>query len=344
MPQINLLWMQMQNDIANAIPHGLVWVEEFLTSVIGMVEDGDKDAKGVKQDLISNIRQTGSAIAKFYKGTDELVAGGKPFIDVKTGHLDSAAQRIVAMMQLYQLMTRSLSMSETAEGVDPKARQSVGGIQIANNASENGTYWMEQAYGKAGIQAGEWLLSYFKKIVDDGESERLQDFIDIVGQANGMAMRSIKDIPMHKLGLYVDSGITDDQRIALINFANQMAAAGMVEPDMGIFLLTIENFKYGYAILRLKMNQTRRLKERQLQEDRAFQLQMKQSDFELELQKQQANNEAMYAMKEMQKQWDAKLLELDAILKTEGQGLIKDKITDGRIKENIVDHQLKGTV
>ncbi len=340
MPRIHLIWQQIQNELAQATPTGKVWVEEFLTGIIAMSEDTTKDAKALKSQILTKINQTGTAIAKFYGKQDELVAGGKPFVETTTKNMESAAERIVVLMQIYQMMTRALSMSETAEGVDPKSRQSLGGIQVANNASENGTYWMEEAFGKVQSQAGEWLLYYFKELVDDGDSERLQDFVDVVGQANGMALKSIKDIPMHNLGLYIDVMITDEQRAVINNMAAQMAAAGNLDPDMGVFIMSIENHKYAYAILRLKMKQKQRENIKAIEAERQFKLQMQQGEMQFEMMKQKANNDALFQIKQMEKTMEMKLTELDAILKTQGQKAIKETTTDGRIKENIVDHQL----
>lgn len=342
MPIIHLLWNQAKNDWANAMPHGLLWFEEFLTSTIAMVDEAEKDGKDLKGELINKIRQTGSGIARRFARDNEQNQGQeKPFMEIKTGHLETATERINSIMVVYQLMTRALGISEVSEGMDPKARQSLGGIQMAAEGTSNATYSIDRAYSKAIIQAGERLLYYFKEIVDEGESERLQDFVDIVGQANGMAMKSIKDIPTHKLGLRVDNIITDEQKAMVNQLASQLASAGMLEPDIALFITQVDNLKYSYAILRLKMKQKAREIEQSKQAERDYQLQLKQMDLQFVMQKQQDQNQAMFQIKEMQMQWEAKLLELETMLKTQGQSQIKDKITEGRIQEKVVDHQLK---
>lgn len=340
MPQIHLLWNQTKNDIANAIPHGLVWIEEFLTAALQITDEENEKPGELKEDIVSKIQQTGSAIVKMLNKDNEVVAGGKPFIEVKTGHLDTAISRINAIMVLYTLMTRSLSISEAAEGLDPKSRQSFAGTQLALAGSENSTFGIEKAYSKFITQGAEKLLYYFKDIVDGGDSDRLQDFMDIVGQANGMAMKSIKDIPMHKLGLTVVNEITAEQKAALNQIANQMAAAGVLDPDIAMFIITVENLKYAFAILRLKMKQKKRELDAATQAEREFQLQMKQMDLDFAMQKQSANNEDMFKIREMMKQWDAKLQELDNQFKQQGQIAAKKEITAGRIQQDLVKHEL----
>lgn len=341
MPIIHLLWNQAKNDWANAMPHGLLWFEEYLVSTVTMVDEKEMGPKDIQADMIDKIRQTGSGVAKKNNSTTgDPDRDNKPFMEIKTGHLTSAAERIVSMMNIYQLMTRALGISEVSEGVDPKARQSVGGIQLSMQGTSNATYSIGKAYGKAITQAGEWLLYYFKEIVDEGDSQRLEDFVDIVGQANGMALKSIKDIPIHKLGLRVENIITDEQKAVVNNLASQMSAAGVLSPDDALFITQIDNLKYAYAILRLKIKQKERQTAKAQEEERNYQLQMKQMDLQFIMMKQKDNNDAIFELNQMKQQWSAELMRLETMLKTEGQSIIKKNITDGRIQEKIVEHQL----
>lgn len=342
MPQIHLLWNQIKNDIANAHPHGLVWVEEFLTQALSIVDsDKGQDGPKLKADVIARIKQTGSAIAKMLDSDGKLVAGGKPFVEVTTGHMQSVTDRMEKLMMFYTMMTRALGISEASEGVDPKPRTSFGGVQAAMEATSYATYFLEKYYGKIITQTADRLLYYIKSIVDEKDSLRLKEFQDVVGKANGMALESVKDIPMRKLGLSVANLVTDEQKSFINNYATQMASAGTLDMDTALYITMVDNLKYAYAILRMKMKQKMRQDMEAKQAERDFILAQKDKDIQLEGMKQQAAYDAEYKIQEMKKQYDMKIAEMDNVLKQQGQEIIKDKIKNNKIEEKLVDHQLQ---
>ncbi len=340
MPQIDLLWQQYKNDIANAIPHGILWVEEMLTMALAVVDDEADNGADLKKKLIARIKQTGSGMANFLDKSGNIINQGKPFVEVKTGHLVSAMERLTAIMNLYQMMTRALGVSEVSEGVDPKQRQSLGGIEMAMQGTNNSTFFIEKAFQKVMLAGAERMLLYFKKIVEFGTPERLQDFMDVVGTANGMAMQTIKGIPMRNLALSVHNIITDDQKRMLENMAAQMASTGMLSHDDALFITTIDNLKQAYAILRLKSK--KKIREKQAEQAQMHQnmMALKDKDLEIEMMKLKVLQEGKMAERTMMGQIAERLLVLESKLKHESQMQIKDKIKDNRVEEDMVTNQL----
>jgi len=341
MPKINLLWQQYQNDMANAIPHGTVWVEEFLNLAMSVVDNKNDKGASLKSDIIKKIKQTGNAVAKMLNPeTGDVIADGRPFVDVKTGHLNSAMERLNHMMELYQMMTRALGISETAEGITPKARTATGGIQMAMEGTNNATFFLEKTYINVLTEAGERLIYYFKQIVENGDSERLAEFEAVVGKANGMAMQSIKNIPMHTMGLSVQQNMSEEQKASVNQLANQMAGAGMLAPDIALFITMIDNVKYAYAILRLKMKERESQAQKAKQQEAEALAQAKNEERQFELMKQSQNNKETYQTKEMLKQFDMKMIELQNMLKHATMTDQKEQIKNNRVEEKIIDHQL----
>lgn len=340
MPQIDLLWQQYKNDLANAIPHGIMWVEEMLTMAMAVVDDEADNGADLKKKLMARIKQTGSGMANFLDKSGQIINQGKPFVDVKTGHLTSAMERLVAIMELYKMMTRALGVSEVSEGVDPKQRQSLGGIEMAMQGTNNSTFFIEKAFQKVMLAGAERMLLYFKKIVEYGTPERLQDFMDVVGTANGMAMQTIKGIPMRNLALSVHNIITDDQKRMLENMAAQMASTGMLSHDDALFITTIDNLKQAYAILRLKSKKKLREKQAEQAQQQANLMALKDKDLEIEITKLKLVQAGKMEERGLMGQIEERLLMLESKLKHESQMQIKDKIKDGRVEENVVNHQL----
>lgn len=340
MPYINLLWLQSKNEFVQAHPHGLMWFEEFFAKSLAIADETVKNPTAKKSTMISKIRQTGSAMGKVMQADGKIINEGKPFVDIKTGHIASAIDRINAMMILYQMMTRALGISETSEGVDPKPRQSFGAIKSAMEGTSNATYSIEKYYSKAVTQCGERLLYYIKSIVDEKDSSRLKEFQNVVGKANGMAVESIKDIPMHTLGLSVQNIITEEQKAFVNGLAQQMAGAGTLDEDTALFLTMVDNLKYSYAILRLKMKQKKREVQQATEADRNFKIQMKQEDQKFQILQIQTAEQGNYATKEMMKKWDAQIMQMENMIKQQGQLEVKDKIKDNRVEEKVVEKQL----
>lgn len=341
MPQIHLLWNQTKNDFANAMPSGLVWYRDFLIQGMMAVDNNSEKAASLVGDMIKKIKQTGTAMSDVKDVQGNPVLGADPFKKIETGFLDDAAKRMQAIMNLYIMMTRALGISETAEGVTPPPRSSFGGVTAALEGTNNSTFFIEKFFKRIVVQFGERMLSYIIMIVNEKDSARLKAFQEIVGKANGMALESIKDIPFHSLGMYVEEEITDEQRAYINNIANQMAGSGLLSPEDAIFIATIKNPKQAYAILRLKSKQKRKEDDERNAAANQFQLDLADKKNQFELQKQEQFWAEQTKMRVVMGDIDAKLVQLEETLKLQGQSAIKDQIKTNRIDENYANKQLE---
>jgi hypothetical protein len=332
MPNINLLWQQAQNDLANVIPHGLWFSEEAFTELMDVVDEAQANGKDSNGEGMRKLKQTGYGIGKLF---DDLGRRIPPFVEVKTEHLAAAKEKLLMIMDLYAMMTRSLGFNEIEEGQAPQPRQSATGIQLAVDASHNATYFIEKGYVDIQQELGYRLMSYLKDIVNEGDSDRYQEFCDIVGSASGWALKTINDIPYRRLGITVEATNTEAQQQLINQMALEMAKGpnSLITPDEALELTFIDNVKYKFALLRLRVKKRRReMEERQAQQAQQQQ-QLMAMQQQMEMQKLQAETQAQMQEINLMKQWDERLMGIEAQLKYMSQSQIKTQIKDNRIEQ-----------
>lgn len=340
MPKINLLWFHFQNNLANAMPHGAAFADELINLMMDTTDDSNKNGKDSKFEMIRRLKQTGYGIFKMFDDEGNLINQGKPFAEVKTGHLSSARENLILMQDLYNVMTQALGINDVREGIDPKPRTSLGAIQMSFAASNNATYFIEKAYMDITLECARRMMYYFKDIVEYGDSERLQDFYDVVGRANGMAVESIKDIPLHRLGLSIHNIATDGEKQRVMFMADRMVASGQLDPDTVLFIARVDNLKYAEAILRLKYKQKQRELQEQAERNQGFIMEQKQMDLQIEMYKIDAKAKGEAQVWDLIKNWDSRIKELELMYKSQSQAALVDKRGENRQEQEVLKHNL----
>lgn len=334
MGKVNLLWFQFQNDLANVIPHGMLFYKEFMELALSS-QDEASDGKDATSKFIRKLKQTGSQIGKLFDTEGNPNAQQfRPYDEIKTGHLASALEKLAAMSEIYEMMKAALGISDTREGVDPKPRTPGSGIKLALQASNDSTYYVEKGCTSIITELGSRLMYFINDIINESpSSQRLQDLKNVIGKANGMALEALRSIPMHQLGLGVNNVMTDDQKAKLQNMVDQMASTGQIDIDIALYLETIDNLKYAYAMVRLYVKKKQKEVAAQQQAEYQQQLQLKQMDVEIANAQLKLKNDGILQQIELGKKLDAWLLEVETKLKTQGQIAIKGVIKDNRLEE-----------
>ncbi len=350
MPEIVKQWQLFQNDASASMSDGVLWAEEVINNMMKYVDSGKSSEteggkKASKMEAIRVIRQTNSGIVNFTDDTGEEAGPGKQrkmFEKVELNSLDTAAKRLALIMTLYRLLTQSLGFNEVTEGQTPEARTNLGGINLAVAASSNALYQMEEALISSQLNLGERMMYYIKEIVDEGpDSERFQEFQNIVGEANSMAAQGIKDIPLHKMSLHLEDQMTDQIKQEIINTAKEMAKAQIISPDQVLFLMFIENVKYAYAILAIEI----RAGQKAYMDSQVAARQQTRSDQLFTAQLKIMENHAQHTddaeTAKMLADIDTQRTIIDNQLKTRGQVITKDQINNHRIQQSIIDNRLE---
>jgi hypothetical protein len=342
MPEIVKLWHLFQNDLSQSMSDGAIWDTSVLSGMMKYIDSGktDKDAKK-QMEVLKYIRQTNTAIADMNSEDGEQKIGKKTLFEkVSINSLDTAIKRLEIITQLYEMLTKSLGFNEVTEGQTPAARTNLGGINLSQMASSNASYHMEEALIAGYLTLGERIMYYIKDIVDEGGS-RLDEFTDMVGQANSMAAQSIKDIPLHRLNLHLENQMTDELKQQIMTTANEMARAQIISPDQVLFLMFVENVKYAYAILAIEIRAGQKALQdsqvaarMQARSDQLFTSNLKIMEMHA-MKADDANVESM-----IQNNLNQRLI-IDNQLKLHGQVVTKNLINDHRTQQAIIDNRLQ---
>lgn len=353
MDDIVHLWHQFQNDIAQSRPDGVIWAKEIIEAMMEWVDvpGGGKNKQKKTMEYIKMLNQTGSGLASVIDKDGQPIKV-TPFIKTENNSLDTAAKRLMLITQIYQMMSQSLGINPIAEGQAPAARTNLGGINASLAAGSNSRYFLEESYTSTIESVASWLLYYIKEVIDEGEdSPRFQNLADIVGQANSMALESLKDIPLHRMHLHLENQLTDEFKQQIMKVADSMAAAGVLTPDVVLFLSIIDNAKQAYGILALKLKQAQAAqiaKEQAAAQQQAAQAKMAN---DLKIAQIDATNKGNFDTHEMMKQWDFKIAQLLEGIKSQTsiqnsqernntQKELTDKKGQQEVEGKIVQHHL----
>lgn len=331
MPKIHLLWQKYQNYIIQNDVY-VIYANELLESMMKLADDGDKKSEtGNKMEFLKMLVQTGKGMSSMHDGKGNKI---DPVAVFRPGYAEAAASTLLQMRGVYNEMTLALSMSDVREGIDPKPRTSLGGIQLSLEASNNGTYFIEKGYIDIYLEFANRMLYYMMQIVTEGDSQRLNEFKAVVGLANGLALEAINDIPKHNLGLYIDNVNTDKQKQYLVEMADQMVKAGQLDMDAFHLIIKIENYKYAAVMLVLKWKEKlkRNAQEEEIKHRRI--LELKQADLAIKRQEYISKEEAKTISITAEKQWDYRIEKMIAELRAQTQAMIKDVTSQNRMVQD----------
>lgn len=256
MRQINMIWFSFQNNIANQIPQGVLFAWEAIQSMLAITDESQKNGKDSLMEFLRQFKQTGSGvIATRDPKNPQSAQLSNLLFPVSDGRKNAAFEDLKLIQELYSQMTLALGINDVREGIDPKPRQSFGGVQLALQASNNATWYLEYSKSDLTRELGNRYVYYFKSIVQQGDAERLRTFEAQVGIANAMAWEAVKDIPLHTFAFYIDVESTEEERAWIQQYAMALAQQQQIDPDVPLLIRSIENPKYAYALLRLKLKQ-----------------------------------------------------------------------------------------
>lgn len=342
MPKINFLWFRFQNEMVNAIPNGGFFAKKLVTLMAKSADEAGNDNTTSQLEFMRQFKQTGWGLADpLMDDLGKMIGSGSPFMEFKNSMMLSAFENLDGMMKLYNLLMQSLSQSAITEGAGSKPRQNATGITATITASDQAILFISDPFEKLTLDAADRFLYYFKEIADENDSTRLQDFMDIVGEANAEAFKSIKDIPYHNLGLSVDVAMTDEQRQLINDLAMKLASAGVLQPEDVFFIASIDNVKYAYAILALKAKAGREALAQEAQQQQNNIMQGKQFDLKITQATIAAQQAAQAQNITLTKQWDYKIDEMINGLKGQIQTALKQQVGKNKADEIVTQSQVE---
>jgi hypothetical protein len=350
MPKIHHAWHKFQNSFIQAT-NGVAMSQELLGSMLNAVDEANKDGKGNGKDagleMWKMLKQSGKGFLKFTdKNGNAIVDPSKLFVPINDGLLEAAERYLNLIIILYDQMTRALAINDVVEGQDVKPRTSLGAVDQSIQQSNKAVYFVQHAFEKFTLQYAERVIQYISDISKEpekyGYTKRWEDFIKVIGMANGLMIEGIKDIPLENIGLTVknEEG-AEKKKEYWVNLATNLANQGALDFEILNLLIKEDNYKLG-AILVI-MGFKKKQREVQEQKEREFEQAMALEDKRLQTAQALMGVKTQGKVAEIQSQGqvDAQLQEIITMLKTDSMMTQKDQLLKNKMMENEQKSELK---
>ena len=246
---------------------------------------------------------------------------------------------------MYGMLTQSLAMSDAREGMDTKSHTTVAAIEETLKSSNNATWFITKAYEEFLKMYAERIIRFIIEIVKEakeyGYTKRLDEFKDIIGLANGLAVEGMEDVPPESVGMsinYVDNSAKKD---FVMQLAVEYVKGGKLNEDFVYLIMGVDNWKQAFILLRMGIKAMKKEEANERELAQKYAMQQKQADLQIAIQMQQAKDKGRDQNIMTQGQVDAMLEQLLAKLKTDSQKDITDKRTEGRVVQDTNKADLK---
>lgn len=350
MPKIHFAWHKFQNALIQAT-NGVAMSDELLGSMLNAVDEANKDGKGNGKDagfeMWKMLKQSGKGFLKFTdKNGNQIVDPSKLFVPINDGLLEVAERYLNIILILYNQMTQSLAINDVVEGQDVKPRTPLGAVDASVQQSNKAVYFVQFAFEKFTLQYAERIIQYISDISKEPEkyeyTKRWDNFVKVVGLANGLEIEAIKDIPLENIGLTVknEEG-AEKKKEYWVNLATNLANQGAL--DFEILNLPIKEDNYKLGAILVIMGFKKKQREMQEQKEVEFQQQMALEDKRLQTAQALMGVKTQGKVTEIQSQGqvDAQLQQLITQLKTLSMNEQKDKLLQNKLTENRQKADLK---
>jgi hypothetical protein len=237
---------------------------------------------------------------------------------------------------LYNDMIKSLAFSPINSGEGVKPRTPVAGIEQSIMASESARFFIQKGYETFLKTNAERMVGYILQIAREakmGYKKRFEEFSNIIGYANGMALMGIADIPPEETGInvnYVDSAAKKE---FIMNLGLEYVKTKELDLPFLELLIGIDNWKYAFVLMRMAVKQRKRELQAEQAQQQQYAMQLKQMDLQIAIQlqgaKSQATQQEIMTQGKVQDMINMRLNEA----KAETQAYLKNLTTANRISE-----------
>lgn len=350
MKHIHHLWHKFQNAYIQATS-GVAMSNELLGTMLNAVDEANKDGKqqtnNAGLEMWKMLKQAGKGFLKFTdKNGNPIADPSKLFVPIDDRGLEMAEKYLNFILILYDQMTRSLAINDVVEGQDVKPRTALGAIDASVQQSNKAVFFVQHAFEKFTIQYAERCIQYISDISKEPDkysyTKRWDDFVKVVGLANGLMIEGIKDIPLENIGLTVknEEG-AEKKKEYWVNLATNLANQGALDFEILNLLIKEENYKLGAILVILGFK--KKMREQQEQREIEFQQQMALEDkrFQTAQALMGAKTQGKQVEIQTQGEIDAKIAELETQLKTQSMLLQKQQLKENKMEEATHKSELK---
>lgn len=334
MPKIHTTWHKFQNSLVQDTSALLVDFD-LIGGLLNAVDEGNKiDVNNPDKATGGNgldagkqawkaMKQGGMALVKFRDKNGNLIVQDmtKLFGVADNGQLEKAEKYLDLILKLYSHMTMALAQNDVSEGILPKPRTPVSGIEAAIQSANDGMWFVEKPVREFTIMFAERVVQHILAMVKEKKAydftKRWDEFADVVGLAQALMIEGIEDMEPEQIGLTISLEDTEAMREYIFNLADSLAKSNMVSFEgagLVIDTLATGSYKYAWALLMLCVAEQKRENQQQAALDHQRQMEILQ---------QQGQN-----------------LQAAAQVKTDGNKQVIE--TQGRIESQLLDQENKG--
>lgn len=349
MPKIHHQWHKFQNYSTQDFA-ATVFDIGLVQSMLNAVDEANKDAfngegktTGKNADAVINswkmLRQAGQAPLNFRdKNNQPIIDPSKLIFNVGNDLLKKAMDCLLTISELYNQMTQALAINNVREGLDPKARTPLGGIQKALEASNNGSWAIEFSYSECVISFAERVVQHIHVLCQEKSAynydKRWKELNDVLGMANGATLESIEKINLSNIGLTVVNEDTSAKKELLITLATNMLSNKEINESTLGLILDLENWKLMIVILALAAKDKREQDMADAETAHQRQMELGQQQLQIAQAVQQAKSQSKVGEIQAQTQSEAALQQQLNELKTQSQSILMEQRKMSKMQEN----------
>jgi hypothetical protein len=348
MPKINIVWHKFQNCLVNDFK-ATIFSDDFIGGLLGAVDETNKISSGDPDTPTGGngtdawleqwkmIVQSGKGFLRMRDSNGETILDpSKLVLNIDNGYLEKAERLLTMIAFLYNDMIKALAFSPVNSGEGVKPRTPVAGIEQSIIASESARFFLQKGYETFLKTNAERMVGYILQIAREatiGYKKRFEEFSNIIGYANGMALMGIADIPPEETGInvnYVDSAAKKE---FIMNLGLEYVKTKELDLPFLELLIGIDNWKYAFVLMRMAVKQRKRELQAEQAQQQQYAMQLKQMDLQIAIQlqgaKSQATQQEIMTQGKVQDMINMKMNEA----KAETQAYIKNLTTANRITE-----------
>jgi len=348
MPKIDIVWHKFQNCLVNDFK-ATIFSDDFIGGLLGAVDETNKISSGDPDTPTGGngrdawleqwkmITQSGKGFLRMRDTNGQMILDpSKLVLNIDNGYLEKAERLLTMIAYLYNDMIKALAFSPANSGEGVKPRTPVAGIEQSMQASESARFFLQKGYETFLKTNAERMVGYMLQIAREaamGYRKRFEEFSNIVGYANGMALMGIADIPPEETGINVGYVDTASKKEFIMNIGLEYVKTKELDLPFLELLIGIDNWKYAFVLMRMAVKQRKRELQAEQAQQQQYVMQQKQMDLQiaqaLQAGKSEAAQQEIMTQGKVQDMINMKLNEA----KADTQAYLKNLTTANRITE-----------
>lgn len=253
--QIQIVSLKLQQVASKVVPDG-VYID---VDGLNQIDLGDGRAYDPKRAL-QLFLQTGSVVGRSLTGLGEFNHGNTPIKEINNNSGRAKLQALIELYNYYLQMIRDVTgLNEARDASSPDARSLVGVQKLAALNSNTATRHILEAGLYATKRMAQSISYRISDILKYSDSE--EDLVEAIGSANVSILDEIKDLPLHKFGVFIEVSPDEQEKEYLEQNIQQAVAQGLIYLDDASEIREIKNIKLANQVMKIRRQQKNKLEQ-----------------------------------------------------------------------------------